>query len=189
MHHLVMKVICVSLEKSLLMLSHPLSLPRLERGKDMKKTVISILLMIVSVVFLIGCNATSSTEEVDPRPVISFDAGTILGDAQNHQIKMLMLSSLPMDNVDIAGAVEELEGFKAENDVYLDKLNRLKHKDETSEDYKILLMEYLQEENDYIDKTIEAVYAKEISRPSRFSLETLYARANEKVARFRYEPK
>ncbi|MEJ6528623.1 hypothetical protein [Exiguobacterium sp. USCH10] len=155
----------------------------------MKRILVTLLLMTAMMISLIGCNATSSTEEVDPRPVISFDAGTILGDAQNHQIKMLMLSSLPMDNIDIAGAVEELEGFKAENDVYLDKLNRLKHKDETSEDYKILLMEYLQEENDYIDKTIEAVYAKEISRPSRFSLETLYARANEKVARFRYDPK
>lgn len=155
----------------------------------MKRILVTLLLMTAMMISLIGCNATSSTEEVNPRPVISFDAATILADAQNHQIKMLMLSSLPMDNVDIAGAVEELEGFKAENDVYLDKLNALKHKDETSEDYKRLLMEYLQEENDYIDKTIEAVYAKEISRPSRFSLETLYARANEKVARFRYEPK
>lgn len=155
----------------------------------MKKMFVTLILMTTMMMSLIGCGATSSTEEMDPRPVISFDAGTILADAQNHQIKMLMLSSVPMDNVDLTGAVEELEGFKAENDAYLDELNELKHKEATSEEYKMLLIEYLQEENAYIDKTIEAVYAKEISRPSRFSLETLYARANEKIARFRYEPK
>ncbi|WP_214819888.1 MULTISPECIES: hypothetical protein [unclassified Exiguobacterium] len=155
----------------------------------MKRVLIILLLIFTMMMSLIGCGATSSTEEVDPRPVISFDAGTILADAQNHQIKMLMLSSLPMDNVDVPGAVDELEGFKAENDAYLDELNELKHKEATSEEYKMLLIEYLQEENAYIDKTIEAVYAKELSRPSRFSLETLYARANEKIARFRYEPK
>ncbi|WP_214698545.1 MULTISPECIES: hypothetical protein [unclassified Exiguobacterium] len=155
----------------------------------MKKMFITLILMTTMMMSLIGCGATSSTEEMYPRPVISFDAGTILADAQNHQIKMLMLSSVPMDNVDVTGAVEELEGFKAKNDAYLDELNELKHKEATSEEYKMLLIEYLQEENAYIDKTIEAVYAKEISRPSRFSLETLYARANEKIARFRYEPK
>ncbi|WP_214817570.1 hypothetical protein [Exiguobacterium sp. s59] len=84
-----------------------------------------------------------------------------------------------MDNVDVAGAVEELEGFKAENDAYLEELNGMKHQEATSDEYKMLLIEYLQEENAYIDKTIEAVYAKELSRASRFSLETLYARANE----------
>lgn len=155
----------------------------------MKRILVTFILMTIIMISLIGCDSISSTEEVDPRPVISFDAGTILEDAQNHQIKMLMLSSLPMDNVDVTGAVKELEGFKAENDVYLDELDGLKHKDATSEDYKMLLMEYLQEENSYVDKTIEAVYAKELSRPSRFSLETLYARANEKIGRFRYEPK
>lgn len=155
----------------------------------MKKMFVTLILMTTMMMSLIGCGATSSTEEMDPRPVISFDAGTILADAQNHQIKMLMLSSVPMDNVDLTGAVEELEGFKAENDAYLDELNELKHKEATSEEYKMLLIEYLHEENAYIDKTIEAVYAKEISRPSRFTLETLYARANEKIARFRYEPK
>lgn len=155
----------------------------------MKKMFVTLIVMTVMMISLIGCDSTSSTEEVDSRPVISFDAGTILADAQNHQIKMLMLSSLPMDNVDVPGAVDELEGFKAENDAYLDELNELKHKEATSEEYKMLLIEYLQEENAYIDKTIEAVYAKELSLPSRFSLETLYARANEKIARFRYEPK
>ncbi|WP_214795039.1 MULTISPECIES: hypothetical protein [unclassified Exiguobacterium] len=155
----------------------------------MKRVLIILLLIFTMMMSLIGCGATSSTEEVDPRPVIAFDAGTILADAQNHQIKMLMLSSISMDNVDVAGAVEELEGFKAENDAYLEELNGMKHQEATSDEYKMLLIEYLQEENAYIDKTIEAVYAKELSRPSRFSLETLYARANEKIARFRYEPK
>ncbi|WP_214884107.1 MULTISPECIES: hypothetical protein [unclassified Exiguobacterium] len=155
----------------------------------MNRILVTLFLMTAMMMSLIGCGATSSTEEIDSRPVISFDAGTILAEAQNHQIKMLMLSSLPMDTVDVAGAVEELDGFKVENDIYLDELNGLKQKEATSEDYKMLLMEYLQEENDYIDKTIEAVYAKDLSRPSRFSMKTLYAGANEKIARFRYEPK
>ncbi len=130
-----------------------------------------------------------TVETIDDRPVIHFDAASIISSARDHQIKMLTLSSVPTDVVAISGAVKELQGMQADNDTYLAELEGLQHEVSASDEYKDLVVEYLEAENAYIDQTIEALYGGGSSRPSRFSMESLYSRTNAKVSDFRYEPK
>lgn len=136
---------------------------------------------------LTGCVGT--VETIDDRPVIHFDAASIISAARDHQIKMLTLSSIPTDVVAISGAVKELQGMQADNDIYSTELEELRHEDSSADEFKDLVGEYLEAENAYIDQTIEALYGGDTSRPSRFSMDTLYSQSNAKVSEFRYEPK
>lgn len=136
---------------------------------------------------LTGCVGT--VETIDDRPVIHFDAASIISAARDHQIKMLTLSSIPTDVVAISGAVKELQGMQADNDIYSTELEELRHEDSSADEFKDLVGEYLVAENAYIDQTIEALYGGGTSRPSRFSMDTLYSQSNAKVSEFRYEPK
>ena len=129
-----------------------------------------------------------TVETIDDRPVIHFDAASIISSARDHQIKMLTLSSVPTDVVAISGAVKELQGMQADNDTYLAELEGLQHEVSAADEYKDLVVEYLEAENAYIDQTIEDLYGGGTSRPSRFSMESLYSRINANVSDFRYEP-
>jgi|GEM_PF-7064739 len=153
----------------------------------MKKLLLSISLFAGTIMPLSACVGT--VEPVDDRPVIHFDAASIMSSARDHQIKMLTLSSVPTDVVAITGAVRELQGMQADNDTYLAELEGLPHEDSSADEFKDLVVEYVEAENAYIDQTIEALYGGGTSRPSRFSMESLYSRANAKVSEFRYEPK
>lgn len=130
-----------------------------------------------------------TVETIDDRPVIHFDAASIISSGRDHQIKMLTLSSVPTDVVEVSGAVRELQGMQADNDTYLAELEDMRHEDSSADEYKDLVVEYLEAENVYIDQTIEALYGGDTSRPSRFSMESLYSRANAQISDFRYEPK
>lgn len=155
----------------------------------MKKLLLSVALFAGAMLALTGCEGTDTVETIDDRPVIHFDAGSIISSARDHQIKMLTLSSVPTDVVAISGAVKELQGMQADNDTYLAELEDMRHEDSSADEYKDLVVEYLEAENVYIDQTIEALYGGDTSRPSRFSMESLYSRANAQISDFRYEPK
>lgn len=155
----------------------------------MKKLLLSVSLFAGALLALTGCGGTGTVKTIDDRPVIHFDAASIISSARDHHIKMLTLSSIPRDDVNVPGAVEELQGMQADNDTYLAELEGLQHEDSATDEYKDLVVEYLEAENAYIDQTIKNVYAGSISLPSRFSMDTLYSRANDKVSDFRYEPK
>ncbi|WP_138859802.1 hypothetical protein [Exiguobacterium mexicanum] len=154
-----------------------------------KKLLLSVSLFAGAMLALTGCGGTDTVETIDDRPVIHFDAGSIISSARDHQIKMLTLSSVPTDVVAISGAVKELQGMQADNDTYLAELEDMRHEDSSADEFKDLVVKYLEAENAYIDQTIENVYAGSISLPSRFSMDTLYSRTNAKVSDFRYEPK
>lgn len=155
----------------------------------MKKLLLSVALFAGAMLALTGCGGTDTVETIDDRPVIHFDASSIISSARDHQIKMLTLSSVPTDVVAISGAVKELQGMQADNDIYSTELEGLQHEDSSAVQFKDLIVEYLEAENAYIDQTIEALYGGGTSRPSRFSMESLYSRINAKVSDFRYEPK
>lgn len=155
----------------------------------MKKLLLSVALFAGTMMALSACGGMGTVETIDDRPVIHFDAASIISSARDHQIKMLTLSSVPTDVVAISGAVKELQGMQADNDTYLAELEGLQHEVSASDEYKDLVVEYLEAENAYIDQTIEALYGGGSSRPSRFSMESLYSRTNAKVSDFRYEPK
>lgn len=155
----------------------------------MKKLLLSVFLFAGTTMALTGCGGMGTVETIDDRRVIHFDAASILSSARDHQGKMLALSSVPTDVVAISGAVKELQRMQADNDRFLVELEGVQHKDTSADEYKDLFIEYLEAENVYIDQTIEALYGGDTSRPSRFSMESLYSRANEKVSEFRYEPK
>lgn len=155
----------------------------------MKKLVLIASLFAGSTIVLDGCGVPTTVEPIDERPAIHFDAASIMSSGRDHQIKMLTLSSVPTDIVEVSGAVRELQGMKAENDTYVDELKSLRHDEPSAEEFKALVIEYLEDENSYINRTIEELYSGGTSRPSRFSMETLYSRVNAKVSDFRYEPK
>ncbi|UTT42124.1 hypothetical protein [Exiguobacterium aurantiacum] len=155
----------------------------------MKKLLLSVSLFAGTMMTLSACAGTETVETIDTRPVIHFDAASIISSARDHHIKMLTLSSIPRDDVNVPGAVEELQGMQADNDTYLAELEGLQHEYSAADEYKDLVVEYLEAENAYIDQTIENVHAGSISLPSRFSMDTLYSRTNAKVSEFRYEPK
>lgn len=155
----------------------------------MKKLLLYVSLLIGTTMALTGCGVPTTVEPIDERPAIHFDAASVLSSGRDHQIKMLTLSSVPTDIVEVSGAVRELQGMKVENDTYVGELKSLRHDEPSAEEYKALVIEYLEEENSYINRTIEELYSGGTSRPSRFSMETLYSRANAKVSDFRYEPK
>ena len=155
----------------------------------MKKLLLSVSLFAGTTMGLSACGSTGTVETIDDRPVIHFDAASIISSARDHQIKMLTLSSIPRDDVNVPGAVEELQGMQADNDTYLAELEGLQHEVSAADEYKDLVVEYLEAENAYINQTIENVHAGSISLPSRFSMDTLYSRANDQVSEFRYDPK
>ncbi|TCI72209.1 hypothetical protein EVJ22_06000 [Exiguobacterium sp. SH0S7] len=155
----------------------------------MKKLLLSVSLFAGTTMALTGCGGNGTVETIDDRPVIHFDATSIISSARDHQIKMLTLSSVPTDVVAVSGAVKELQGLKADNDMYLAELEGLQHEDSAADELKDLVVEYLEAENSYIDQTIEKLYGGGTNRPNRFSMETLYSRANAKISDFRYEPK
>lgn len=154
----------------------------------MKKLLLSVSLFAGTMI-LSACGGTGTVETIDDRPVVHFDAASIISSARDHQIKMLTLSSVPTDVVAISGAVNELQGMQADNDTYLSELEGLQHEDSSADEFKDLVVEYLEAESAYIDQTIEALYGGGTSRPSRFSMESLYSRTNVKVSDFRYEAK
>lgn len=155
----------------------------------MKKLLLFLSLFAGTTMTLTGCGGMGTVETIDDRPLIHFDAASIISSARDHQIKMLTLSSVSTDVVAISGAVKELQGMQADNDTYLAELEGLQHELSASDEYKDLVVEYLEAENAYIDQTIENVYAGSISLPNRFSMDTLYSRANDQVSEFRYDPK
>ncbi|TCI65750.1 hypothetical protein [Exiguobacterium sp. SH0S2] len=155
----------------------------------MKKLLLSVSLFAGATMALTGCGGMGTVETIDDRPVIHFDASSIISSARDHQTKMLMLSSMPTDIVAISGAVKELQGMKADTDKYLAELERLQHEDPSADEFKDIVVEYLEAENTYINQTIEELYGGGTNSPSRFSMETLYSRASAKVSDFRYEPK
>lgn len=154
----------------------------------MKKLLLSLSLFAGTMI-LSACVRTDTVETIDDRPVIHFDAASIISSARDHYIKMLTLSSVPTDVVAVSGAVQELQGMKADNDTYLSELEGLQQEDSSADEFKGLMIEYLEAENVYIDQTIEALYGGGTSRPSRFSMESLYSRTSAKVSDFRYEAK
>ncbi|MCT4783290.1 MULTISPECIES: hypothetical protein [Exiguobacterium] len=135
---------------------------------------------------LTACGGTDTVETIDNRPVVHFDAASIISTARDHQIKMLTLSSIPTDVVAISGAVRELQGVQVDNETYVAELEGLRHENSSADEFKDLVVEYLEAENAYINQTIEALYGGDTSRPSRFSMESLYSRVNAKVSEFRY---
>lgn len=155
----------------------------------MKKLLLFLSLFAGTTMTLTGCGGMGTVETIDDRPLIHFDAASIISSARDHQIKMLTLSSVPTDVVAISGAVKELQGMQADNDIYSTELEGLRHEDSSAVQFKDLVVEYLEAENAYIDQTIEALYGGGTSRPSRFSMESLYSRINANVSDFRYEPK
>lgn len=155
----------------------------------MKKLLLFLSLFAGTTMTLTGCGGMGTVETIDDRPLIHFDAASIISSARDHQIKMLTLSSVPTDVVAISGAVKELQGMQADNDIYSTELEGLQHEDSSAVQFKDLVVEYLEAENAYIDQTIEALYGGGTSRPSRFSMESLYSRINANVSDFRYEPK
>ncbi|KAB2861246.1 MAG: hypothetical protein F9K39_13715 [Exiguobacterium chiriqhucha] len=155
----------------------------------MKKLLLSLSLFAGTTMNLTGCGGMGTVETIDDRPVIHFDAASIISSARDHQIKMLTLSSVPTDVVAISGAVKELQGMQADNDMYLSELKGMQHEESAADEFKDLVVEYLEAENAYIIQTIEALYGGGTSRPSRFSMESLYSRANAQISDFRYEPK
>lgn len=155
----------------------------------MKKLLLSVSLFAGTTMGLSACGSTGTVETIDDRPVIHFDAASIISSARDHHIKMLTLSSVPTDVVAISRAVKELQGMQADNDIYSTELEGLQHEDSSAVQFKDLVVEYLEAENAYIDQTIEALYGGGSSRPSRFSMESLYSRINANVSDFRYEPK
>ncbi|TCI23516.1 hypothetical protein [Exiguobacterium sp. SL-9] len=155
----------------------------------MKKLLLSVSLFAGTMMPLSACGGVGTVEPVDDRPIIHFDAASIISAARDHYLKMLTLSSIPRDDVNVPGAIEELQAMRADNDTYLAELKDMRHEDSSADEYKDLIVEYLEAENVYIDQTIENVYAGSISLPNRFSMDTLYSRTNAKVSEFRYEPK
>ncbi len=155
----------------------------------MKKLLLSVSLFAGTMMPLSACGGVGTVEPVDDRPIIHFDAASIISAARDHHLKMLTLSSIPRDDVNVPGAIEELQAMRADNDTYLAELKGLQHEDSSADEYKDLVFEYLEVENVYINQTIENVYAESISLPNRFSMDTLYSRTNAKVSEFRYEPK
>ncbi|KGI84816.1 hypothetical protein JY98_00765 [Exiguobacterium mexicanum] len=155
----------------------------------MKKLLLFLSLFAGTTMTLTGCGGMGTVETIDDRPLIHFDAASIISSARDHQIKMLTLSSVSTDVVAISGAVKELQGMQADNDIYSTELEGLQHEDSSAVQFKDLVVEYLEAENAYIDQTIEALYGGGSSRPSRFSMESLYSRINANVSDFRYEPK
>lgn len=155
----------------------------------MKKLLLSVSLFAGTMMALSACGGMGTVETIDDRPVIHFNAASIISSGRDHQIKMLTLSSVPTDVVEVSGAVRELQGMQADNDTYLAELEDMRHEDSSADEYKDLVVEYLEAENVYIDQTIEALYGGDTSRPSRFSMESLYSRANAQISDFRYEPK
>jgi hypothetical protein len=155
----------------------------------MKKLLLSVSLFAGTMMALSACGGVGTVEPVDDRPVIHFDAASIILSARDHQIKMLTLSSVPTDVVAISGAVKELQGMQTDNDIYSTELEELRHEDSSADEFKDLVVEYLEAENAYINQTIEALYGGGTSRPSRFSMESLYSRANAQISDFRDEPK
>lgn len=155
----------------------------------MKKLLLSVSLFTGTTMALTGCGQMDTVETTDDRPIIHFDAASIISSARDHQIKILTLSSVPTDVVAVSRAVEQLQGMKTENTTYLAELEGLQHNDPSADEFKDLVIEYLEEESAYIDQKIEDLYADGASRSSRLSMETLYSRANMKEADFRHEPK
>lgn len=137
---------------------------------------------------LTACGGTDTVETIDNRPVVHFDAASIISTARDHHIKMVMLSSIPTDDVNVPGAIEALEGMRTSNNAYIAELQGLQHEDSTADAYRDGVIEYLEVENVYIKETIENVSARSVSLPNRFWMDTLYSRTNAKVSAFRYEP-
>ncbi|MCC5892536.1 hypothetical protein [Exiguobacterium sp.] len=155
----------------------------------MKKLLLIASLFAGSTMALSACGETHTVEMMDDRPVVHFDAASIISSARDHHIKMVMLSSIPRDDVNVPGAIEELEGMQANNNMYLAELQGLQHENAAADEYKDWVIEYLEVENVYIEQTIENVSAGSVSLPNRFWMDTLYSRTHAKVSEFRYEPK
>lgn len=79
--------------------------------------------------------------------------------------------------------------MRVNNNLYLNELKVLQHDDSSSEEYKSLIIDYLIEENSYIDKRIKGLHSGSKNLPSQFYMETLYLRAHAEVSDFRYESK
>lgn len=137
---------------------------------------------------LTACGGTDTVETIDNRPVVHFDAASIISTARDHHIKMVMLSSIPTDDVNVPGAIEALEGMRTSNNAYITELQGLQHEDSTADAYRDGVIEYLEVENVYIKETIENMSARSVGLPNRFWMDTLYSRTNAKVSAFRYEP-
>ncbi|MGE6556598.1 hypothetical protein [Exiguobacterium artemiae] len=153
----------------------------------MKKLLLFVVLLTGTIV-LNGCTTMTSTKISDDRPVIHFDATSIVSLGRDHQVKMLMLSSIPTDSVAVSNANDELHVMKADNNMHLEEMAILQHDEPAAEEFKTLVIDYLEVENAYIDKKIESLYSDNVRHPSRFSMETLYSRADAELPNFRYEP-
>lgn len=125
------------------------------------KKILLFTIVLIGQITLNGCSNLNISEVVDDRPVIHFDAASIMDHARNHQVKMLMLSSLPIDSVSVHNAIESLQNMKVNNNLYLNELKVLQHDDSSSEEYKSLIIDYLIEENSYIDKRIKGLHSGE----------------------------
>lgn len=110
----------------------------------MKKLLLSLSLFAGTTMTLTGCGGMGTVETIDDRPVVHFDAASIISSARDHQIKMLTLSSVPTDVVAISGAVKELQGMQADNDMYSTELEGLRHEDSSADEFKNLVVEYLE---------------------------------------------
>lgn len=160
----------------------------------MKKIVLTISLITASTVTLTGCGESSTLETYDEKPAIHFDTGYILSTLSDNLI--YILGHVPLidsqdttTSTDVDEIITELKSRRTDNDMYLSELEGLQHKEPDAEEYKNLVIEYLQEQNLYIDGTFESIKSGSTDLPDETYMQELGSLANEQMSDFRYEVK
>lgn len=160
----------------------------------MKKIALTFSLITGSTVTLMGCGESSTFEANDEKPAIHFDGGYIISTLSDNLIYVnghvplidAEDSTIATDSDEI---ITELESKRADNDMYLSELEGLQHEDPAAEEYKNLVIEYLQEQNLYIDGTLESIKSGSTDLPDDTYMQELGSLANEQMSDFRYEEK
>lgn len=160
----------------------------------MKKIALTISLIMGSTVTLAGCEESTAFDTYDDKPAIHFDAGYIVSTLYDNLI--YILGHVPLidtqdtaTSTDVEEIIVELESKRADNDMYLSELEGLQHNDSTAEEYKSLMIEYLHEQNLYIDGTLESIRSGSTDLPDETYMQELGTAANEQLSEFRYEEK
>lgn len=155
----------------------------------MKKLLLMVSLITGTAVALAGCGDSTTVESYEDKPAIHFDAGYIISSVSDNLMQILGLTVDTTDVVEVSAAVNDLQSMKTNNDTYLAELEGLQHDDPAAEEYKNLVVEYLQEQNLYIEGTIENLYSGNTNLPDETYMRELGTSANEQLSEFRYEEK
>lgn len=160
----------------------------------MKKIALTFSLVTGSTVMLTGCGESTATEIYEDKPAIHFDVTHITSTLSDNLI--YVLGHVPLIDAedstiatDPDEIITELESKRADNDMYLSELEGLQHEDPAAEEYKKLVIEYLQEQNLYIDGTLESIKSGSTDLPDDTYMQELGSLANEQMSDFRYEEK